>query len=91
VEDTQTIGQFLEELSADPERLEAYFEDPAAVVLESRLSKDDQKLILSGDTERIGKALSEELEDDDFLARRPVKAIIPWPLWPILRPVKKID
>jgi hypothetical protein len=87
----QTIGQFLTELSDDPDRLEAYFEDPAAVVLDSGLSEEDQKLILSGDMNRIGTALSEEFPDEDFLERKPVKAFIPWPLWPILRPVKRVD
>jgi hypothetical protein len=89
-DEEQKISEFLIELSEDPARLEAYFENPADVVLDSKLSKDNQKLILSGDVDRISAALQEELPEADFAHGR-VRTIIPWPVWPILRPVRRVD
>jgi hypothetical protein len=54
------IGEFMIELSEDPDLLASYREDPEAVLRESGLTKEQQEIVLSNDLGRIRDAIRDE-------------------------------
>ena len=56
---SERVTEFLIMLSKDPVKLDAFLDDPGPLLRESRLSREEQDLLLSGDPERIRAYIGE--------------------------------
>jgi hypothetical protein len=54
------LTDFLLELAQDPEKADAFKENPRQVMADAGLSEEDQELLLSGDPQAIRNAIDEE-------------------------------
>jgi hypothetical protein len=54
------IGEFLSELADDPDKLQAYLENPEQVMQEAGLTEEQRETLLSNDLNRIKGAIREE-------------------------------
>ena len=87
----KTIGDFLIELSVNPELLDDYWNDPEGVVRDrSGLSTDKQEIVLTNDPSAIVAALEEEYPGEHLdWAWRPIRVL--WQLSRPPKPIKRID
>jgi hypothetical protein len=59
-EGPKLIGEFLSELADDPDKLQAYLENPEQVMQEAGLTEEQRETLLSNDLNRIKDAIREE-------------------------------
>jgi hypothetical protein len=71
----QSIGDFLIDLSADQERLEAYHEDAGRVLADSGLSGRQQAILLTGDRLSLEETVGGELAAGERPVPRPPRPI----------------
>ncbi len=75
-----SIGQYVVQVSQDPERARAFRENPERAMSAAGLSEEDRDLILSGNTERVRRAIYEEFGED----AKVTFMVWTWPItWPI--------
>ncbi|HEY7562689.1 MAG TPA: hypothetical protein VH650_10985 [Gaiellaceae bacterium] len=71
----QSIGDFLIDLSADQERLEAYHENAGRVLADSGLSGRQQAILLTGDRLSLEETVDRELAARERPVPRPPRPI----------------
>lgn len=71
----QSIGDFLIDLSADQERLEAYHEDAGRILADSGLSGRQRAILLAGDRLSLEETLETELAAGERPVPRPPRPI----------------
>jgi hypothetical protein len=57
---SKLIGEFLSELADDPDKLQAYLENPEQVMQEAGLTQEQRETLLSNDLNRVKQAIREE-------------------------------
>ncbi len=58
---SERITRFLADLSKDPQKAEALWEDPEAFLAGAELTEEEKELVRSGDAERLRNALGHPL------------------------------
>jgi hypothetical protein len=76
-----TIGDFLKDLSDDPDLLVAYHENPTAVLAAREISDPDKEILLSDDPAELLNALRREFPGENFFEEqwRPIRFPLPIP------------